>query len=390
MNTATSRLSLRTALLIVASLLLGILAACGGSGGSNTTPTPTPTPTVSNEFLYVGTAAGGIAALSVSPTSGALTAVTGSPFSVGSGSVRLAADPSGKFVYSSSAAVSATDLQVLSVNSSTGALASVATFGTSTIPGAIAVDPGGKNAYMVSDPTVTPPTLTAFSINAATHALSALPNQPSGVAGPPHSIVVDPSGKFVYITLTGMPGDEIAGRLRDPNTGDVTVLPGSPFGNVGGDVPQGIVVTPGGNFVIAANSVTNNVSVLALTPSSGMLNNIGGSPFTAGTNPFGVAIDPSGKFVFVTNQGSNNMSVYSMNASSGGLTQIAGSPFTTGAGPHGVTVDPSGGFVYVANTDGTISAFSLNTGTGALTPIAGSPFMVAVGTALRDVVVVRP
>lgn len=393
MKIATLRFASKAALAFFVVVVLGMLAACGGSGGSRSSNTGgggTP-PVITTEFLYAGNAAGGVSAFSVDQNAGTLTPVTGTPFAVGSGAapgaVRLAADPSGTVIYATNASTGGPNLLAMSVNASTGALTAAANQALTIAPGKLAVDPAGKNLYVIPDPSANAPEVIGFSIAPATHVLAALPNQPTGVAGVPHDITVDPSGAFVYITLAGTPGDEIGGRSRDRNTGLLSVLAGSPFGNIGGDNPQGIRITPSGTFAVIANFATNNVSVMSLTPATGMLTNVGGSPFAAGTGPIAVAIDPSGKFVFVVNQGSNNLSVYTIGPQ-GGLAPVAGSPFTVGASPQAVAVDPSGKFVYVSAGDGSISAFMLNASTGALTPITGSPF--SAGVALRDVVVVKP
>ncbi len=379
----------RLAGLGIAAGLLGTMMACAGGGGStNNGNNGNPPPAASApQFLYAGTANGGVAAFTVDANTGALTPISGSPFMVGTGAIHLAADPSGKFLYTSSAALGGPDIQTLAINATSGALTASGSFTANITPGAIAVDPSGKNAYVVPDPSANSGSITAFSIDPSSHALLALPGQPTGVAGVPHFVVVDPSGKYVYITIQGTPGDEIAGRGRDPNTGDLTPLMGSPFGNVGGDNPQGIAVNPGGTFVVVANAATNNVSVMSLTSTTGLLNNVGSSPFAAGTMPVAVAITPSGQFVVVANQGSNNVSVYSMNTASGGLTPVSGSPFAAGSSPQAVAVDTAGKFVYVTNGDGTISGYTLTASSGALAPNAGSPF--SVGTALRDVVVAK-
>jgi len=129
--------------------------------------------------------------------------------------------------------------------------------------GRIAVDPKGKNAYVIPDPTANTAEVFGFSIDPTTHGLAALPNQPTALPGIPHGITVDPSGAFVYITFAGTPGNQIAGFSRDPNTSLLSVLPGSPFANTGGDSPQGIRVTPNGKFVVVVNQATSNVSVLS-------------------------------------------------------------------------------------------------------------------------------
>jgi DNA-binding beta-propeller fold protein YncE len=387
----------KTALASVIALLLAGLAGCGTSSSNNsiTTGGGSPPP-ADTEFLYVGDNVGTIHAFGVDPNSGALTPVSGQPFSVtnaaAAADVRLAADPSGTALYATSAGTGGPNVVAFTVTANTGALTAVAANQTLPVPaGKIAVDPKGKNAYVIPDPSANTAEVFGFSINPTTHGLTALANQPTVLPGIPNDVTVDPSGGFVYITFQATPGHEIAGFSRDPNTGLLTTL-GSPFANTGGDSPQGIRVTPNGDFVVVANLATSNVSVLSLTIGSGVLNNVAGSPFASGNSPIPVAIDPSGNVVLVGNTGGDSLSAFTL-GSGGTLTPVAGTPVSLGSisQPQSVAVDPLDKFVYVSNIPHEVSGFTLNPSTGALTPITGSPFSIGqVGTAPRDVIVVKP
>jgi DNA-binding beta-propeller fold protein YncE len=389
------RLTIRTALGTVIALLLALLAGCGASSNNIDPPGGGPPPTGDTEFLYVGDNIGEIHAFGVDPNSGTLTPISGTPFSVtnlaAASDVRLAADPSGTALYATSAGIGGPNVVAFTVNATTGALTAVAANQTLPIPaGKIAVDPKGKNAYVIPDPSANTAEVFGFSIDPTTHGLTALANQPTTLPGIPHDVTVDPSGAFVYITFQGTPGHEISGLSRDPNTGVLSAL-GSPFANTGGDSPQGIRVTPNENFVVVANQATSNVSVLSLTIGSGVLNDVAGSPFASGNSPTPVAIDPSGNIVLVGNTGGNSLSAYTI-STGGTLTPVAGTPVPLGAisQPQSIAVDPSDKFVYVSTIPSQVSGFTLNPSTGSLTPITGSPFSIGVHTPPRDVIVVKP
>jgi 6-phosphogluconolactonase (cycloisomerase 2 family) len=86
-----------------------------------------------------------------------------------------------------------------------------------------------------------------------------------------------------------------------------------------------------------------------------------------------VTVDPSGKYVYAANSGSANVSAYEI-TNTGGLEEISGSPFSAGQLPVSVAVDPSGKFAYVVNkSGGTVSGYTIG-GDGALSPVVGSPF----------------
>jgi 6-phosphogluconolactonase len=386
----------KTALATIIALLLAVLAGCGTStytnSSSNTTGGGSP-PVTYTEFLYVGDNVGVIHAFGIDQSSGALTAI--STFSVtniaAASDVRLAAGPGGTALYATSAGIGGPNVVAFTVNVSSGALTPVAANQTLPIPaGKIAVDPKGKNAYVIPDPSANAAEVFGFSIDPATHGLTALPNQPVALPGVPHDVTVDPSGAFVYITFQGTPGHEIAGFMRDPNTGLLSAS-GTPFANTGGDSPQGIRLTPNGDFVVVANLATSNVSVLSMTIGSGVLNNVAGSPFATGNSPIPVAIDPSGNVVLVGNTGGDSLSAYTIGAG-GVLKPVTGTPMPLGSisQPQSVAVDPLDKFVYISIIPSQVSAFTLNSTTGALAPIAGSPFSFGAGTPPRDLIVIKP
>src|SRR5919107_122052 len=71
--------------------------------------------------------------------------------------------------------------------------------------------------------------------------------------------------------------------------------------------------------------------------------------------------------VYVTNNGDNSISVFRADTSTGVLTQMGGSPFNVGNQPRAVAVDPSGKFLYTANTgDLGIGGFTIDPSTGGL------------------------
>lgn len=399
----------KSTLAFVAALIMAALLLACGNGGSSTTTTPPPTtppPTTPppatpppssatfTEIAYVANAGGGISAFGIDSTTGALTAVTGSPFIASTPVTDLTVEPGGRVIYAATTAAAAANIQTFAVTLQTGVLTPLSTSSFGRVPGRIALDPSGRFAYIIPAASAGVGEVSAFSVDLTTRTLTPLAGQPTAVAGVPQSIAVDPTGKFVYMPFagTGPVPFAVAGRSRDATTGLLTTLPDSPYA-LSGTGARDIAITPSGNLVFVANNTSNNVSVLSLNSTTGTLTPVTGSPVTVGTGPVAIAVDPSGKFVFVANQTSNNLSVFSISPPST-LVPVAGSPFATGVSPTAVAVDPDGKFVYVASNNasntvaGAVSAFALNATTGALTPVAGSPF--ATGNGPADIVVARP
>lgn len=180
-------------------------------------------------------------------------------------------------------------------------------------------------------------------------------------------MTVHPSGRFAYVTNAS--SSNVSAYSIDPATGALTAVSGSPFAT--GSLPFSLEVDPSDKFADVASRQSNSVSAFAIDPATGALTPVAGSPFAAGTNPVSLKVDPSSKFVFVANTGGGNVSAYTM-GSNGALTPVAGSPFAAGSQPNSVRADPSGKFAYVANLDTaseSISEYAIDPTTGTLTSL---------------------
>jgi 6-phosphogluconolactonase (cycloisomerase 2 family) len=389
--------------LLGSCFLLAVLAGCGGGSSTSTTPPPPPPPPpplpAGTELLYVGDNVGVIHGFAVDPGSGKLTplstvAVTKQATAA---DVGLAADLGGMVLYATSAGVGGSNVLSFIVNKTTGALTPAGNVTLPVPPRKLAAIEG--NLYVIPDPSANAAQMFAFSINGLNAALTQL-SPTVTLPGPPHDLAIAGFGNnipsWMGLTFDGTSGGEIQGIVRQPNGGATGLQLGSPTSS-GGDSPQGIRVTPDGNFVIVANQGTSNVSVFSLDATTGALTEVPGSPFPSGQQPGPVAIDPptlagpgpapSGKFVFVGDTGGNSLSAYAID-SAGSLTPVPGTPISLGdnAQPLSIAVDLAGKFVYVSMGTQQVAGFAIDPTTGALTPISGSPF--SVGAVTRDMVFV--
>jgi len=318
--------------------------------------------------------------------SGALTQVSGSPFAADDYPEAVAVDPTGTFAYVTTATSSDVGtVSGYSINVPSGALTPLngSPFGAggSFYTLGAAVDPKGKFIYVTSAPESAG--ITAYAINASGQ-LNLIPGSPFQNHYQPQGfgVAVDPTASFFYAANDNqrrVRTFEVYAYSYNERTGKPRLVqkvetPGF-FGS-----PQGVAVDPRGKFLYLANYDDNDISAYAINPSSGMLTPVAGSPFGAGNLPFDVAVDPSGRFVYVTNVGSDDVSAYTINKSSGALTPVAGSPFPAGSGPLGVAIDPAGSYVFVANNaSNNVSAYSIDSSNGALIQVAGSPFAAGTG-----------
>jgi 6-phosphogluconolactonase len=376
-----------------------VLASCGttprvvcpalpGSTGSISTCTCGPGTAAcpinpGPEFLYATSSNGQILAFSIDPNNnGALTAigsVPGPSASLGLTSV------SNQFLYASDTHNARID--GFSINQTTGALTALSgspfSTGTLSVPGALAAPPGGLGLspgrsllYAADSGTVD---IFTISVAGVPTALSGSPN----VAEAGFSIVVDPSGNFLYAGDDNPPGGIFA--FTTDSAGALAPVPDSPFTipgqTVANSLPMGIV--DNGSYVYAALSQANQIAAFSIA-SSGALTPVPNSPFPAGTAPTAVVF--AGNFLYAINSSDGTISGYSLDPANGVLTPLSDSPFAI----VGVSMaaDYFGQHLYVAGSTG-IQAFSVDSTSGALTPLSGSPFP-ATGAALLTVVQIPP
>jgi 6-phosphogluconolactonase (cycloisomerase 2 family) len=234
-----------------------------------------------------------------------------------------------------------------------------------------------------------PGSLSSFTINPATGALTATDGTPATPAivpatdQGPMGLAVDPSGGFLYVANQGFCTPTpcaVAGN-------DVAVWPINTNGTLGTEgiaqtisatnEPVGLAVTPAttGSFLfVGSNDTVGDVS--AFHPVAGVLGaRLGGSPYASGDVPFNLVVDSTKAFVFAANLDVPAVTGYSIGAL-GILTPLA--PETTALiAPYGVAASPTGLFIYVTDLNqapptlpaaaGSVNLYSYNGTTGVLT-----------------------
>jgi len=265
-----------------------------------------------------------LAAYSINGGTGALTAIPGSPFPLSSTEVAsLSTDSAGKFLFV--CAANNDQVQVFSINQTSGALAPVGTFATA-----------------------------GFAAQATTDGL----------------------GKYLYVTAGNLGGTVDVYTIG--STGLLTPIAGSPFFiNI-----ATLRSEPTGNFLVgvtgngANNGVgtpDNHVYVFSIDQSTGALSQVSGSPFATTLIPADLAVHPNGTLVYTFNgtvNGLTGVEGFQLDTSSGQLTALAGSPFNGMVAPHGF-FDQSGAFLFLHPSD-KIEVASVDSATGALIAV-GSP-----------------
>jgi 6-phosphogluconolactonase len=315
-------------------------------------------PVVNNgDYIYVGNGNDTfIAGFGVS-TTGALSVLSGSPYNNGIAAQSLAVTPANTFLY----AATTNGIYGYAINSN-GSI-SVLNSGTALAQDVIAtqmqVDSTGN--YLLASGIAT--TLQAqgigiYQINTSTGLLTALSGSPlqlytGNTTTPsvitPTGLLITPNNSYVYVSL-GTLGVQVLtlGAGGALSTGNApTIL--APLSTSSSPADYGLASNPNSAFLFVAE-INTGLREFSIGTNGG-LTEISGSPYAVGTGPAGVALDTTGSYVYVANKGSNNISAFTLTPASGKLTAVAGSPFASGGQlPIAMVNDNSKTFLAVINS----------------------------------------
>jgi 6-phosphogluconolactonase len=333
------------------------------STGANSAPMVLTLHT-NGRFAYVpNTTSDSISVLAVNAATGVLTQVTGSPFAAGvrPGPTALL-HPSGRFIYVRN--VGPTDgagsVTAYSINAATGALTQIG----AALPIGVNsqyswMHPTGRFLMIANrgaplDDVATPGAISMFSIDAGSGALTSLAG--ASLRPAPFSVSVDSSGRFVYATsatgnlLYSFELNQTTGDLTPLSNGAVITSRDQPISLVAySSVTTPAAATFSSKFAYVPNAGANTIGGYAINTSSGALN--AGSPVASfGDSPRVAAVHPRGRFVLGVNEtGTNYVASYAINDPSGALSPAGSTLFTGGQSPAKMTFHPSGRSVYLAH-----------------------------------------
>lgn len=280
------------------------------------------------------------------------------------------------FVYVLNDNTAGNNIYGFSVNEKSGELTLLSGFpvstgfngGGSTNLEMIAVDNLNKRLYAINRGSSN---ISAYSIDAATGALTALPFSPiTGIANE-RSVKVHPTGSPLIVA-----GDAVASFVITPTS--ATAAAGSPFSVGTGVSPGGATLSRDGNYFYTGGNTGNFFAGFSVDAASGVLTALAGSPFdTGGATPYPTATDSTGR-LFVVPSRLAATRVYTTSA--GIPTVVTGSPFANGL--TGITAEgeihPNGNFFLLADrTNSRIGVYQIS-GSGAattLTAISSSPYV---------------
>jgi len=311
------------------------------------------TSTLSHFVFAAVPSANEVAVYREDPNSGVLTALAGSPYTLGTTASpqSLVVHPSKKFLYVANSQES--DISLFDI-ATDGALTEVTPRTTAgTTPILLAIDPSGGFLYVANAGSNN---ISIFSIDSGSGTLTQVTGSPYPIGFSPISMRLAPSGNFLYVGGGGSPG---VVEVFAVSSGNLSVVVAYQTGTN----PYGIEIDPTGAYLYTANFGDSSISEFTIDSSNGTLSEISGSPIgetTTTSAPVALLVDPSGSFLFVANNGTGNIAAYSIgtaSGSAGALTILTNSGYVTGAHPNFMVFDPNGKYLMVANQTGQIQAF---------------------------------
>jgi 6-phosphogluconolactonase len=223
------------------------------------------------------------------------------------------------------------------------------------------------------------------------------------VGSEPEDIVVDSSGKFLFVASQGNPTDVSSGTIT------AFSISGSGLTQIGNPVsvalpgatinpgPSALAITSDSKFLYVANTFDNSLAAFSVDSNGNLtsLNAPTGAPQSIEISPSGLTISPDGSFLYVAAFGTDEIFGFAIcdtsvntctdvNNPDGSLTKItAGFPASAGLGPTRMVTDPSGPFLFAVGTQSNQAlGYKISIGSGALT----SSGNVSVGTTPTDLV----
>ncbi|RFU48447.1 lactonase family protein [Paraburkholderia sp. DHOC27] len=328
------------------------------------------------ELVYVGTQKNQIDALRLNVSSGKLTAIGAA--AEGLKSTWVSVHPHLPILYGvDDDNAKEGSITAYSVDRATGALTRMN-----------AVPTGGNGStYLGWDI----PSMTLFAANYASGSVSSVPVNSDGSlralvstvkesgSGPnrrqasahAHSVAVDPSGRYALVPDLG--ADRVFVYAFDRATHTLSTSAETPsFVTPFGSGPRHLVFGANGRYVYLLTELSAQLMVLRWDASQGHLTLVQSlqttsEDFQGVKSGAELALGHDGRFVYVENRAENALLVYRVDPDSGELALLQ-RVHAGGTKPWGFGIDPSGKWLLVANQQsGTVNVFGIDTVSGLLT-----------------------
>ena len=230
----------------------------------------------------------------------------------------VCAEPPSRFAYVSNG----NSVSAYAIDATSGALGPATTL---SVPSsyALTVDPSGRFVYVSS---ASGNGVSVYAVDRTTGSLQATGAPAVALGGTSAGMAVDPTGRFAY--FVNLLGGGVRAFDIDAHTGALSPM-AVPFVETG-NLPYGIALDPSGRFAYVVSIDDATVSAFNIDATSGALTPMAIPTVATGVAPHDIAVDPSGRFAYVMNQADQNVTAYSIDPVSGALTPLAAARPATG------------------------------------------------------------
>jgi 6-phosphogluconolactonase len=323
-------------------------------------------------FVYISNGGdGNIAVMKLNPETGALTMVEKVP--AGPNVMHMATSPDHRFLYAS---IRSEPFSVISysIDSDTGKLTYLSKELLPDNMVYISVDQTGRFLFSVSY------TGGKIAVNPieSNGLVQAEPIQVIPTGSNPHSILIDPSNRFVYVPHLG--NDQIKQFLFNASTGVLTLNDPDVVFTKDGSGPRHFVFSPNNNFIYVSNEldgtvysyeinnktgILNEKQKISVFPAHTMNNELSSDNEDSAIKVADIHITPDGKWLYVSERATNTITAYSVDLNLGNLSYIG--QYDTEKFPRGINIDPHSNFVISAGQKSDyVSVHKINSETGEL------------------------
>ena len=212
-----------------------------------------------HKFAYVvNSTSNSVSAFTINSTTGSLTPIAGSPFPTGNYPTSITFDPSGRYAYVPYGLQTLTGVPVpaidgFAIDSTTGALTALAgsPFPSGTKPYALVFDPSLPFAYLGTEDYG----VQAYTFDSSSGSLTLQPGIVAGIG----NVTIDPSGKHAYVANPMV--NAVSAYTIDPVTGSFSDVA---MPNVQG---EGVLINQAGTYayIASATSSASSFSIDAST-----------------------------------------------------------------------------------------------------------------------------
>jgi 6-phosphogluconolactonase (cycloisomerase 2 family) len=295
---------------------------------------------------------------------GSLTAVPGSPLSLGYTPIAMAVTRDNKFLYVATQG----NINMYRFNAD-GSLTGASGGTGVAIANVVSLDVSPDGQWLVAlDGTTLQAQVDVFQINTSTGGLGDASNGtfpiPNAVIVP-KMVKVSPNGAYIFASF-GAGGDVVF--TFDTSAGIAIGVQRLSVSNTTSD--NGLAVdNASANLYIARSGTGGGVRVFTIG-AGGTLNEIAASPFDSGGQAYSVVLNNTGSYAYAANR--TNGTIYGYSIGTGAvLTALGGSPYTSGQLVTSLGADSTGSYLLAAAFGGSpdLSMYSFDTTTpGKLVP----------------------